>query len=196
MSDTASFLESLEQMKLYSTQIHEISENLGGNAEAAFARAKEVQEKVQGMSGTVEASRKETQLLLQESGKVQSILELMRDIVGSTHVLGINATILAARAGPAGRAFGVLSKEIRTLAEESARSLRDIETIIAALQQSITRVSDRIEDSGSTILGQVDNLTMVAGYLQGTALGVDVIHTVSGTAAALTHDLLQRAETA
>lgn len=192
MSPDPDFLESLEQMKLYSTQIHEISANLGGNAESAFARAKEVQEKVEGMSGTVDASRKETQLLLRESGKVQAIVELMREIVGSTHVLGINATILAARAGQAGRAFAVLSQQIRALAEDSARSLQDIETILTGLQQSITRVSDRIEDSGSTILGQMENLRVVAGYLQGTALGVDVIHTVSGTAAAVTNELLQK----
>jgi methyl-accepting chemotaxis protein len=185
-------LDSLEGLRGISSQIHDIAGNLAGSAQSAFQEAKEVQERVEVMGNTVEASRKETQLLLQESAKIQEVVDFLREIVESTHVLGINASILAARAGQAGKGFGVLSQELRKLADVSAQSLGNITSIVSGLQEKITRVSTRIEESGASILGQKESLLAVAGYLQGTVLGVDVIHSVSGNASSVTMDLLSR----
>lgn len=182
-------LESLTSLGGFSSQIHDIAGNLAGNAEAAFQEARTVQGRVESMAQTVEASRRETNLLLDESAKIQDVVAFLREIVESTHVLGINASILAARAGQAGRGFAVLSQEIRKLAEVSAQSLGNITSIVEGLQEKITKVSQRIEESGASILGQKESLLAVAGYLQGTVLGVEVIHQVSGSASSLTAEI-------
>lgn len=189
------WLESLTSLGGFSSQIHDIAGNLAGNAEAAFQEARNVQARVESMAQTVEASRRETNLLLDESAKIQDVVAFLREIVESTHVLGINASILAARAGAAGRGFAVLSQEIRKLAEVSAQSLGSITSIVEGLQGKIIKVSQRIEESGTSILGQKESLLAVAGYLQGTVLGVEVIHQVSGTASSLTAEIASHLQT-
>lgn len=186
----SSVLESLASLNGFTSQIHQIAENISGSADEAFREAQGIQGRVEQMAAAVELSRKENLLLLEESSKIHGVLELLREISESTHVLGINAAILSARAGTAGKAFGVLAKEIRELADRSSQSLGIIEDIVTGLRQRIGRVSARIEESDALILGQKQGLLSVAGRLQGTVLGVNVIQAVSGTSASLTSTLL------
>jgi methyl-accepting chemotaxis protein len=186
----SSVLESLASLNGFTSQIHQIAESISGSADEAFREAQGIQGRVEQMATAVELSRKENLLLLEESSKIHGVLELLREISESTHVLGINAAILSARAGTAGKAFGVLAKEIRGLADRSSQSLGIIEDIVTGLRQRIGRVSARIEESDALILGQKQGLLSVAGRLQGTVLGVNVIHAVSGTSADLTSTLL------
>lgn len=186
---------ALVSMGNYSTQIHDISRNLAGNAAAAFDKARDVQGRVDAMDRAVSASLDENRLLLGESARIREVAAFLHNIVDSTHVLGINASILAARAGTAGRGFSVVSQEIRKLAEDSARSLRTIEELVESLQERIRRLAQRNEDSGAAILGQKASLLEVAGYLQGTVLGVDVVFSVSEQSAALAEEYLNQIKT-
>jgi len=62
----------------------------------------------------------------------------IQDIAQQTNLLALNAAIEAARAGEAGKGFAVVASEIRNLAEESTRSAKEIEGIVAGLQSNST----------------------------------------------------------
>nr|WP_027416537.1 methyl-accepting chemotaxis protein [Aneurinibacillus terranovensis] len=71
------------------------------------------------------------------STDILKIVGVLQDIASQTNLLALNAAIEAARAGDHGRGFGVVASEVRKLAESSAKSSKDVETIINQLNREM-----------------------------------------------------------
>src|ERR1041385_7955406 len=74
--------------------------------------------------------------------RIGSVVELISKIAAQTNLLALNATIEAARASEAGRGFGVVATEVKSLANQTSRATAEISTQIAAIQQA-TKISVR-----------------------------------------------------
>lgn len=72
------------------------------------------------------------------SASIYSVLEFIKNIADQTKMLGLNAAIEAARAGDAGRGFGVVAEEIRKLSDESRQTVKQIKDLTK-------RIEDRVE---------------------------------------------------
>ena len=57
-------------------------------------------------------------------------------------MLGLNAAIEAARAGDAGRGFGVVATEIRTLSQSSKETAIQIMVLTNKIQESVNKTID------------------------------------------------------
>ena len=66
--------------------------------------------------------------------QINQMLELIEQIASRTNLLSLNAAIIAAQAGEQGSGFGVVASEVRTLAEETRRSTKEIAGIVGAIQ--------------------------------------------------------------
>lgn len=64
--------------------------------------------------------------LKEESEIINKFVATITDISEQTNLLSLNASIEAARAGDAGRGFGVVAEEIRKLADDSAKAAGEI----------------------------------------------------------------------
>lgn len=81
--------------------------------------------------------------------ETNSLLRVMQKVASQTNLLGLNASIEAARVGEKGKGFGVVADEIRKLAENSVRSLNEIQEILGTLHKVKENLSKEIATIGT-----------------------------------------------
>lgn len=72
--------------------------------------------------------------LKRTADEVSDLLAAIRSIATQTKILSINATIEAARAGDAGRGFGVVASEVKALSERTGATAEEIKQKLNAYQ--------------------------------------------------------------
>jgi methyl-accepting chemotaxis protein len=147
--------KDVEQIR---TRIHEIADSLRANADAARRASALTSEASQRATAGVEVSRlsqAKMQSLFERieqtghrienfEGKIRSVhrvTEMITSVVEKAHLLSLNASIEAARAGDAGRGFSVVAEEIRKLAESAGTSAEQIEDLIRELEEESKRIA-------------------------------------------------------
>lgn len=93
------------------------------------------------VKGTLETIRE----LEASSTKIGEMVVLIEDIADQTNLLALNASIEAARAGDAGKGFAVVASEVKGLAEKTTKSTREIERVVAGIQQSSRKAAAMID---------------------------------------------------
>jgi methyl-accepting chemotaxis protein len=84
-----------------------------------------------------------------EDGKVVREIINMADTIANistqTNLLALNAAIEAARAGESGKGFAVVAEEVRKLAEQSERAVKEIQQTIVKVEVAFTNLSQNSE---------------------------------------------------
>jgi len=139
-------------------------------AAAAAAGSQEVARTAAGLEAIRGASAATQQTLrsaLQSSERIGSIVESIQEIGAATHVLSLNASIEASRAGEAGRGFSVVAAEVRALAERASGSAREIRDIVQGLEAQLRAVQVAATESVAAAEGGVQAGREVTQTFQG-----------------------------
>ncbi len=99
------------------------------------------------------------------SRRIGDIIGVIDGISFQTNILALNAAVEAARAGEQGRGFAVVAAEVRSLAQRSAESAKEIRGLIEASVNRVEAGAKLVEQAGKTMDELVASVKKVAGFM-------------------------------
>lgn len=111
--------------------------------------------------------------IVSSSGDMVNIIGIINDISEKINLLALNASIEAARAGISGKGFAVVAHEISRLADKTAESVKNIDSLIRKnnkeIQNGLSNVElmkDKTESINSGVSAIIDKMNTVFSLMQ------------------------------
>ena len=108
--------------------------------------------------GSVEAIQASTR-------RMDEIVGVIDGLAFQTNILALNAAVEAARAGESGRGFAVVASEVRSLAQRSAESAKEIRHLIGTSSAQVAIGVTQIRTAGANITQIVEGIRDVAAKM-------------------------------
>ncbi|HEU5171315.1 MAG TPA: methyl-accepting chemotaxis protein [Gemmatimonadales bacterium] len=117
----------------------------------------------------VERGAAEADALAMASGEIEKFVAQTKAIAKQTHMLALNASIEAARAGDEGRGFSVVAEEVRKLASQAALSATSTAATVQSVLDRVQTARERLLRLGQGGIAARDAAHAAAAGLEGVA---------------------------
>jgi hypothetical protein len=158
-------LDKEQQLEDYINVVREIATSLQEKSHTIAAHSEE-------LAATSVEIRTQSERALEDSQKTNEITSMIKAISRQTNLLGLNASIEAARAGQYGAGFNIVAQEVRKLSQQTDDSTKKIETSLdsvkdslSALLENMTQITDasneeaKLAQDVSVIIERLDSVS-------------------------------------
>jgi methyl-accepting chemotaxis protein len=162
-------------------------------AEELSASVSEISAQIQRTNAIVQTSHTRVQnadllaqKLAQASERVYEVTDVIASISGQINLLALNATIESARAGEAGRGFAVVAGEVKNLANQTNRSISEINSVIDEMRSASNEIITALHDIRQSVDDITNATTSVAAAVEEQSattqdIARNMAHAASGT---------------
>ena len=161
-----------QKVALMTEQLFDALAQIDANISVMTERFRDINDTNQNIQTFLDETDKSSQ-------RTDEVLNFVKGIANKTNLLGLNAAIEAARAGDAGKGFGVVADEIRKMSQSTRQSVEEINQILGGIQQSIHEVSVKFNNSNALLDNQVGQLQEITSTIQNLHAMTDVLKELS-----------------
>jgi methyl-accepting chemotaxis protein len=135
-------------VKEISTTSHELVDTMAGVSQVASDTANladtgrqqlsGMKRSVQNLAGATTSISQKLSAISDKAQAITAVVTAITKVAEQTNLLSLNAAIEAEKAGEYGLGFGVVAREIRRLADQTAVSVLDIEQMVREMQSAVS----------------------------------------------------------
>ncbi|QAY76630.1 methyl-accepting chemotaxis protein [Sphingosinicella sp. BN140058] len=164
---------SLEETAAAMTQITTTVQNSAAGASEANKVVLATQADAQASSKVVGDAVAAMAEIEKSSQEITKIIAVIDKIAFQTNLLALNASVEAAHAGEAGRAFAVVANEVRALAQRSADAAQEIGTLISNSSRQVEGGVTLVGEAGKALARIIGSVDEVSGLVSQIAMAAD-----------------------
>ncbi|MFY9609496.1 MAG: ABC transporter substrate-binding protein [Blastocatellia bacterium] len=125
-----------------------LAEEVARSASSGSRLVAETATSMSKIKDAIDAATETIARLGKRSDQIGEVTHVINEIADRTHLLALNAAILAAQAGPQGRGFRIVADEIKELSERTSASTREIEEMIKSVREDVAETIERVAVGG------------------------------------------------
>ena len=147
-------------------EISDLSKTLSQSLQKISKSTNEISSALQNVLSANETVVADINRTNKETQNTDAILKFIRTIADQTNLLGLNASIEAARTGEAGRGFAVVAQEIRKLSISSSESINKIDKVLNSIQEAVGSILTNVNELNDVFKHQTEDLLEINTSLE------------------------------
>ena len=133
-----------------------LADEVARSADSGSELVAETASSMSKIKDAIDAATETITRLGKRSDQIGEVTHVINEIADRTHLLALNAAILAAQAGTQGRGFRIVADEIKELSERTSASTREIEEVVKAVREDVSETIERVAVGGQRADAGVD----------------------------------------
>lgn len=156
---------NLEQTAASVEELSSTVKDNAATAQQANSQAARVRDVADQGASTMGQAIQSVEAIQSSAKRMDEIVSVIDGLAFQTNILALNAAVEAARAGESGRGFAVVASEVRSLAQRSAASAKEIRQLIGASSSQVDASVEKIRAAGANIKQIVSGIREVAASM-------------------------------
>ena len=168
--------QQMANLEQTSARVHELASTVEQNARSAGdvdRQTASVRDIAESGAHSMHASIASVEAIQQSAHRMNEIIGVIDGLAFQTNILALNAAVEAARAGESGRGFSVVASEVRSLAQRSAESAREIRNLIKMSSTQVESSVEKIKTAG-------EGMTQILAGIRAVSSSISLISVASG----------------
>jgi len=166
-----SFVTSIKNQE----KVLELASDLSEGLSEVFSSSQHIENGAENLVNVNEELSKLSHTLNGYISETDSVLKVIENFARQTNLLGLNASVEAARAGSVGKGFSVIANETRRLAVNTSSAAKQIAEIFDRIKAASSNQSLEIDHINHIVIAQQETVKAVNEHIERLNNAVDIL---------------------